>query len=82
MTKTLTLREANQSFARCVRAVEGGEEFIITRNGTPVAKLVPVGKQRLLTAEQQAAWDRLKAAGRKGWNLGAGPLNRDALHER
>ena len=35
MTKTVTLREANQSFARCIREVEGGEEFVITRNGTP-----------------------------------------------
>ena len=42
MTKTLTLREANQSFSRCIREVEGGEEFVITRNGTPVARLSPV----------------------------------------
>lgn len=42
MTKTLTLREANQGFARCIREVEAGEEFVITRNGTPVARLSPV----------------------------------------
>ena len=35
--KTLTLRDANQSFARCIREVEAGEEIVITRNGTPVA---------------------------------------------
>jgi prevent-host-death family protein len=82
MTKTVTLREANQSFARCVREVEAGEEFVITRNGTPVARLAPIGKHRVLTPTQQAAWERLEAAGRKGWNLGGGPLDRDALHER
>jgi prevent-host-death family protein len=82
MTKTLTLREANQSFSRCIREVEGGEEFVITRNGTPVARLSPVSKRRVLTPEQQAAWERLKAAMDKGWDIGAGPFDRDALHER
>jgi len=37
MSKTITLRDANQRFSRCVREVEGGEEFVITRNGKPVA---------------------------------------------
>ena len=82
MTKTVTLREANQSFARCIREVEAGEEFVITRNGTPVARLAPVGKRRVLTPQQQAAWKRIKAAMETGWDIGAGPLDRDALHER
>lgn len=82
MTKTVTLREANQSFARCIREVEAGEEFVITRNGTPVARLSPVGNRRILTAEQQAAYERLKAAMDKGWDLGTEPFDRDALYER
>ena len=82
MTKTVTLREANQSFARCIREVEGGEEFVITRNGTPVARLSPVRERRVLTPQQQAALARLKAAMDKGWNIGAGRLDRDALHWR
>jgi prevent-host-death family protein len=82
MTKTVTLREANQSFARCIREVEAGEEFVITRNGTPVARLSPVSKRRVLTPEQQAALERMRAAMDKGWDIGAGPLDRDALHER
>src|ERR1700722_4954056 len=82
MTKTMTLREANQSFARCIREVEAGEEFVITRNGTPVAKLSPLSKRRVLTPAQQAAWERIKAAMEKGWDIGAAPLDRDALHER
>jgi prevent-host-death family protein len=80
--KTLTLRDANQTFARCIREVEAGEEFVITRNGTPVARLSPVGKRRILTADQQAALDRLNAAMDHGWPIGAGPLDRDTLHER
>lgn len=82
MTRTLTLRDANQSFARCIREVEAGEEFVITRNGKPVARLSPVNKRRVLTPEQQAAWERLNAAMEAGWDIGAGRLDRDALHER
>jgi prevent-host-death family protein len=81
MVRTVTLREANQSFARCVREVEAGEELIITRNGNPVARLVPAIRQRVLTPEQEAAWECLKAAMEKGWDIGAGLLDRDALHE-
>jgi prevent-host-death family protein len=82
MTKTLTLREANQSFARCIRAVEAGEEFVITRNGTPVARLAPISKRRVLTPEQQAAWERTLQRMKQGWDLRASPFDRDALHER
>lgn len=78
----MTLREANQSFARCIREVEAGEEFIITRNGTPVARLTPVNKRRVLTPTQQAAWERTRQRMDEGWAIGAGPLDRDALHER
>jgi prevent-host-death family protein len=42
MTKTISLREANQGFARCIREVEAREEFVITRKGQPVARLVGV----------------------------------------
>jgi prevent-host-death family protein len=80
--KTVSLRDANQSFARCIREVEAGEEIVITRNGTPVARLSPISGRRVLTAEQEAALRRLDAAMEKGWPIGAGPIDRDALHER
>jgi prevent-host-death family protein len=82
MTKTVTLRDANQQFARCIREVEAGEEFVITRNGTPVARLVPVAGRRVLTAKQLAALELLREAMREGLPIGAGKLDRDALHER
>ena len=83
MEKTLALREANQAFARIVREVEGGAAFTITRNGTPVARLVPVaGAPRRLTPEQEAALSRTRARMAVGWPIGAGPLDRDAIHER
>lgn len=84
MPKTITLREANQAFARCVRDVEAGEAFLITRNGIPVARLVPVaGRPRALSPAQQAALARTRARMAQGWPLGGGPLgDRAALHER
>jgi len=82
MSKTITLREANQAFARCVRDVEAGEEYVITRHGEPVARLVSAAGERTLTAEQQAALSRTRARMRQGWAIGAGPLDRAALHER
>jgi prevent-host-death family protein len=82
MTKTLTLRDANQTFARCIREVEAGEEIVITRNGTPVARISPVNKHRILTPKQQAALERTCQRMEQGWDIGAGPLDRDSLHER
>jgi len=81
MTKTITLREANQKFARCIREVEGGTEYIITRNGEPVARLIPMIGRRVLTPQQESAMARTRARMEKGWPIGAGPLDRDALHE-
>ncbi|HWE99322.1 MAG TPA: type II toxin-antitoxin system Phd/YefM family antitoxin [Caulobacteraceae bacterium] len=81
--KTLSLREANQAFARIVREVEGGAAFTITRNGAPVARIVPVeGAPRRLTPEQEVARARTRAQMAGGWPLAAGPLDRDAIHER
>lgn len=81
MTKTVTLRDANQSFARCIREVEAGEEVIVTRNGKPVARIIPASRVRALTPEQEAAWERLEAEMNHGWRLG-GAFNRDELYER
>ncbi len=80
--KTLSLRDANQSFARCIREVEAGEEIVITRNGTPVARLSPIGRRRVLTPEQQAALERTLKRMDEGWHLSPWKFDRDALHER
>ena len=82
MSKIISLREANQTFARCIREVEAGVEYIITRNGRPVARLVPLGGRRVLSSKQQGARVRARARMEKGWPIGAGPLDRESLHER
>jgi len=42
MTETVTLRDASRRFARLIRQVDSGAEFVVTRNGAPVARLTPV----------------------------------------
>jgi prevent-host-death family protein len=66
MSKTISLRDANQGFSRCIREVEAGEEFVITRNGQPVARLIPASSKRVLTPEQEAARARALAIMKEG----------------
>ncbi len=82
MSKTVTLRDANQNFAKYVRQVEAGEEIIITRRGEPVAKLSAVSGKRVLTPEQEAALERTRKRLEKGWPLGIGKIDRDSLYDR
>jgi prevent-host-death family protein len=39
--KTVNVHEAKTQLSRLLQEVEDGEEVVIARNGTPVAKLVP-----------------------------------------
>ncbi len=75
------MRDANQHFARLVREVESGREFVVTRRGQAVARLVPAEARRVLTAEQEAARRRTTARLAKGWPLGLGRVNRTELHD-
>jgi prevent-host-death family protein len=71
--RTVTAREANQSFSKLLQAVVEGEEVVITRRGKPVARLSPI----------EAAADRIIAHFREGVDLGE-PVTwtRDELYER
>jgi len=82
MSKTVTLRDANQNFAKYVRQVEAGEEIVITRRGTAVVRMLPAAGKRVLTPQQQAARRRAFARMKKGWPLGIGKLDRDSLYDR
>ena len=49
--KTVNIREARAHFSKLLEKVQFGEEIVIARAGTPVAKLVPIRstlKQRTL----------------------------------
>lgn len=82
MRHQISLREANQHLSRYIRSVEKGEEWVITRRGKPVARLVPVSSERKLSAEQLAALERSRERMRRGYDLGGRMPSRDELHER
>jgi prevent-host-death family protein len=50
-----SLREAKSSLAQLVERAAGGEEIIITKNGKPLAKLVPIPQVR--TARIPGGWE-------------------------
>jgi len=81
MAKTITLREATEALSECVREVEAGEEFTITRDGEPVARLVPARRARVLTPEQEAALERTRRRMEEGWPLNIGRINREELYD-
>jgi prevent-host-death family protein len=79
--KTVSAREANQQFSRLLGEVAAGEEVVITRRGRPVATLAPY-RGRPMTAEREAAIERMVAMMRKGFPLGGLKATRDEMHER
>ena len=78
----ISLREANQHLSRYIKSVEQGEEWIITRRGKPVAKLVPIVADRQLSQQQLAALERSRKRLRRGYDLGERMPPREELHER
>lgn len=84
MAETVTARDANHHFSRILDEVAGGKEFVVTRNGTPVARIVPerlADGRRRLTHEQQAALARTLERLRRGWSLGIEKLDREELYD-
>jgi prevent-host-death family protein len=56
--KVITQREFRNSSAAVMDAVEAGETYHITRNGTEVAELRPLTRKRRLSAEELVARHR------------------------
>lgn len=61
-TQSIGLFEAKTRLSELVARAEQGEETIITRHNRPVARLVPIGRERRAGAQRrQAALDALQA---------------------
>jgi prevent-host-death family protein len=56
--KVITQREFRNNSAAVMDAVEAGETYHITRNGTEVAELRPLSRRRRLSAEELVARHR------------------------
>ena len=70
--------EANREFSRVLDSVRDGQSYVITSDGKPVAKIVPVGEvqDRPLTAR-----DRLLTRLHSQKAINIGRFSRDELYE-
>ena len=84
MSKIITAREACHDFAKVLSAVEAGEEYVVTRNGKPVARVVSAAREteRQLTPAQEQILARGMKRLREGWPLGGERPGRETLHDR
>lgn len=55
MSRTITQRELRNDSAGVLRDVQAGQTFIVTRNGTPVAELRPIGVRKFVSRAVIAA---------------------------
>jgi prevent-host-death family protein len=80
--RTVSAREANQSFSKLLQSVVEGEEVVITRRGKPVARLTPI-ESMARAVDREAEIDRIIAHFREGIDLGE-PVSwtRGELYER
>jgi prevent-host-death family protein len=58
--REMTVREANQNFSQVIAAAERGETIIITKNGVPVAKILPQMGDRTTDPEWRSAFVALE----------------------
>ena len=62
MSTTISQRELRNDNADIMRRVESGETFVVTRNGRPVARVLPIeadappGARRMTGAEIAREW--------------------------
>ncbi len=72
--RQMTVREANQNFSQVISAAERGETIIITKNGTPVAKIAPQGADRTSDPAWRSTFAALKKSLRakraRGYRVG------------
>lgn len=68
MTITVSMREAKNRLTELARKVEAGETIVVTRNGRPVADIVPHKENGGLDLEAMHNWMRERGYdGSKMW---------------
>jgi prevent-host-death family protein len=55
MARWITQRELRNESGEIMRALERGEEFVVTRNGAPVGELTPIRRRRFVSADAVVA---------------------------
>jgi prevent-host-death family protein len=77
MERAITASDANQRFSEMLRAVQGGDTFVVTSRGRPVAKVMPVDDHTERRQKVAAALDFLDTLP----TTHAKPWRRDDLYE-
>jgi prevent-host-death family protein len=72
--REMTVREVDQNFSRVLAAAEQGETIVITKSGTPVAKITPLPADRTRDPEWRSAFAALRKSLRskrvRGYRVG------------
>jgi antitoxin (DNA-binding transcriptional repressor) of toxin-antitoxin stability system len=55
MAKTISQRELRNASGEIMRALDRGEQFLVTRSGVPIGELRPVGHRRFVSAVSAVA---------------------------
>ena len=55
MRREITQRELRNDSGEIMRALDRGEEFVVTRNGVPVGQLVPMRRRQFVPTAVAAA---------------------------
>jgi prevent-host-death family protein len=72
MLTTISQRELRNDNAEIMRRVERGERFMVTRNGKPIATVIPHEElppdtRRMTVGEIQALWRKLPVVDINAW---------------
>jgi len=89
MEHRVGLEEAARKLADLVREAESGGSVVLTRDGAPVARLVPVARlfpddrsaSKKGDPEAEAAFARIRERMRMGWPLGGAKFVRDDAYD-
>ena len=55
MERAISSSEANQRFSEMLRDVQGGDTFVVTSRGRPVAKVIPIDDDLAAQARRSEA---------------------------
>ncbi|MBO6550854.1 MAG: type II toxin-antitoxin system Phd/YefM family antitoxin [Rhizobiales bacterium] len=82
-TKTIKITDANRNFSALIQEVEReGVTFRLFRRDTPVAVLMPEGKDVKSDKARKAAITEMKRVMKEGIDFGGKRFSRDEMHDR
>jgi prevent-host-death family protein len=79
--RTVSLMQANQEFSKLIKEVEKGQDFVITRRGRPIAKLVPHRVDKRADPKWRAAYERMVKLMDEGVHLGGERVTREEIYQ-